>query len=97
MQPSRPAEIAQIVGAAHGLTQRERDIVLLVAAGHTNSEIARMLTMSSYTVADHLKRVFTKVDVASRGELTSKLFYDYYLPRITSGRQAGADGWFLPD
>ena len=97
VQPSRPAEIAQIVGAAHGLTQRERDIVLLVAAGHTNSEIARLLTMSSHTVADHLKRVFTKVGVASRGELTSKLFYDYYLPRITSGRQAGADGWFLPD
>jgi DNA-binding CsgD family transcriptional regulator len=97
VQPSRPAEIAQIVGAAHGLTPRESDIVLLVAAGHTNSEIARLLTMSAYTVADHLKRVFTKLGVASRGELTSKLFYDYYLPRVTSGRQAGADGWFLPD
>ena len=97
VQPSRPAEIAQIVGAAHGLTPRESDIVLLVAAGHTNAEIARLLTLSGYTVADHLKRVFAKLEVASRGELTSKLFYDYYLPRVSSGRPAGSDGWFLPD
>jgi DNA-binding CsgD family transcriptional regulator len=97
LQPSRPAEIAEIVGAAFGLTRRERDVVLLVASGHTNAEISRLLGVSKYTVADHLKRVFDKVDVASRGELTSKLFQDYYLPRAFAGRPAGADGWFLPD
>lgn len=97
VQPSRPAEIAHIVGAAHGLTSRESDIVLLVASGHTNDEIARLLGLSPYTVADHLKSVFAKVGVASRGALTSKLFYDYYLPRATAGRNAGTDGWFLPD
>jgi DNA-binding CsgD family transcriptional regulator len=97
LQPSRPAEIAEIVGAAHGLTRRERDVVLLVASGHTNSEIARLLGVSQYTVADHLKRVFAKVGVASRGELTSTLFHDYYLPRSMAGRAAGSDGWFLPD
>jgi DNA-binding CsgD family transcriptional regulator len=97
IQPSRPAEIAEIIGAAHGLTRRERDVVLLVASGHTNVEIARLLTVSPYTVADHLKSVFGKLDVASRGELTSKLFFDYYLPRTVAGRNAGSDGWFLPD
>lgn len=97
VQPSRPAEIAHIVGAAHGLTSRESDIVLLVAAGNTNSEIARALGLSQYTVADHLKRTFGKLGVSTRGELTSKLFFDHYLPRAVDGRNAGADGWFLPD
>ena len=97
VQPSRPAEIAHIIGAAHGLTNRETDIVLLVASGHTNHEIARLLRLSRYTVADHLKSVFAKLEVPTRGALVSKLFYDYYLPRATAGRDAGVDGWFLPD
>lgn len=97
IQPSRPAEIAQIVSAAHGLTPRERDIVLLVAAGHTNTQIARVLGVSAYTVGDHLKSIFAKVDVASRGELTSRLFFDHHLPRVSSGAPAGVDGWFLPE
>lgn len=96
VQPSRPAEIARIVGAAHGLTGRERDIVLLVASGHTNAEIARRLGLSRYTVADHLKSVFAKVGVVTRGELTSKLFHDYYLPRTSDGCDVGVDSWFLP-
>lgn len=97
LQPSRPAEIATIVGAAHGLTRRETDVVLLVASGHTNHEIARRLALSPHTVGDHLKRIYAKVGVATRGELTSKLFHDYYLSRTVAGRPAGADGWFLPD
>lgn len=95
VQPSRPAEIAQIVGAAHGLTRRETDVVLLVASGHTNSEIAQRLQLSRHTVSDHLKSIYSKVDVVTRGELTSKLFYDYYLPRSSDGESAGVDGWFL--
>jgi DNA-binding CsgD family transcriptional regulator len=97
VQPSRPAEVAQIVGAAHGLTEREREVVLYVASGHTNGEIARQLALSPYTVADHLKSVFAKLDVASRGELTSKLYFDHYLPRVSAQLNAGIDGWFLPD
>lgn len=97
IQPSRPAEIAQIVGAAHGLTPREREVVVLVASGHTNDDIARHVGLSRHTVGDHLKSVFLKVGVSTRGELTSRLFYDYYLPRATSDRPAGNDGWFLPE
>ena len=97
LQPSRPAEIAQIVGAAHGLTNRETDVVLLIASGHTNQEIARDLGLSPHTVSDHLKNVFGKLDVQNRGGLTSKLFHDYYLARAMAGRNAGTDGWFLPD
>lgn len=97
LQPSRPAEIAQIVGAANGITPRETDVVLLVASGHTNAEIACRLGLSHHTVADHLKSIFSKVDVVSRGALTSKLFYDYYLPRTTNDEPVGADRWYLPE
>jgi hypothetical protein len=34
--------------------------------------------------------------VASRGELTSKLFFGHYFQRVLGGLDAGADGWFLP-
>jgi DNA-binding CsgD family transcriptional regulator len=96
VQPSRPAEILQIVAAAHGLTGRESEVVLAVAAGHTNQEIARLLGVSRHTVADHLKNVFAKLGVATRGELTSRLFFEQYSPRVAAGLDAGADGWFLP-
>ena len=97
VQPSRPAEIASIVGAAHGLTARESDVVVSVVAGHTNDEIARLLRVSPHTVKDHLKSIYAKLDVRTRGEMTSKLFYDHYLPREIDHFRVGADGWFLPD
>lgn len=96
VQPSRPAEIAQIVSAGHGLTPRESDVVLLVASGCTNAEIARSLGLSTHTVSDHLKNIFAKVGVSTRGELTSKLFFDHYLPRASGGQATGIDSWFLP-
>lgn len=96
VQPSRPAEIATIVGAAHRLTGRESDVVVLVAAGHTNQEIARRLGVSPHTVSDHLKNIFAKLGVSTRGEMTSKLFYDHYLPREVDRLRVGADGWYLP-
>ncbi len=63
------------------LTERERDVLGLIARGHSNAEIARALWLSPYTVADHVKNVFEKTGVRSRGELTSRLFFEHYLPR----------------
>jgi DNA-binding NarL/FixJ family response regulator len=67
-----------------------------VASGRTNDEIARLLGLSRHTVVDHLKRAFAKLDVPTRGALTSKLFFDHHLPRAAGGDPVGADGWFLP-
>ena len=49
-----------------GLTEREIEVLRLVAAGRTNPQIAETLVLSEKTVARHLSNIFTKVDVSSR-------------------------------
>ena len=45
-----------------------------------NKRIARDLRIGVRTVEDHLKAIFTKVGVSSRGELTAKIFADHFVP-----------------
>jgi two-component system response regulator NreC len=52
-----------------GLTARERDIVRLVALGHTNREIAERLVLSVRTVETHRARFQARLGVSSRAEL----------------------------
>jgi DNA-binding CsgD family transcriptional regulator len=49
-----------------GLTPREREILALVAEGHTNAQIARTLWISPATVGKHLENSYAKLGVASR-------------------------------
>ena len=58
---------------AYGLTARERDVCREVMAGHSTMDIAGRLFISANTVQDHLKSVFSKVGVRSRGELVARL------------------------
>ena len=50
----------------HGLTQRELQVLRLVAAGKSNREIASSLVISEHTVARHVQNIFAKLDVSSR-------------------------------
>ena len=59
--------------AAYGLTAREREICREVIAGYSTVDIAGRLFISSNTVQDHLKSIFAKVGVRSRGELVARL------------------------
>jgi DNA-binding NarL/FixJ family response regulator len=49
-----------------GLTEREIDVLRLLALGHTNRDIAGSLGISAKTVGTHVEHIYTKADVRSR-------------------------------
>ncbi len=53
-------------GDRHGLSDRELEVLRLVAAGSSNREIGAKLTISEHTVARHLQNIFAKLGVSSR-------------------------------
>jgi DNA-binding CsgD family transcriptional regulator len=57
-----------------GLTEREAEVLRLVAAGHTNKEVAAALCLSEKTVARHLSNIFTKIQVSTRAAATAYAF-----------------------
>ena len=69
--------------AEANLTDRETEVLRLIAQGRSNPEIAAELFLSPHTVRDHLKAIFEKVGVGTRGELVARLFFDHYAPRLT--------------
>lgn len=95
VEPTRPHELAEVIGEAYALTPREREVARLAVAGLSNREIAAALWLSVYTVQDHLKAIFAKLGVRNRAELTSRMFFDQYLPRQLDGTPLGGDGWYV--
>jgi RNA polymerase sigma factor (sigma-70 family) len=54
------------------LTDREREVLDLLAQGLTNKEIAEKLVITTNTVKRHLKAIFEKLDVHTRSAATAK-------------------------
>jgi DNA-binding CsgD family transcriptional regulator len=52
--------------SSHGLSNREIEVLRLVATGRSNREIAATLFLSEHTVARHLQNIFVKLGVSSR-------------------------------
>jgi DNA-binding NarL/FixJ family response regulator len=63
-----PAELLQAVRVA-ALTEREREVVALVATGMSNDEIARTLVVSPLTAKTHVSRAMTKLNARDRAQL----------------------------
>ena len=56
-----------------GLTSRESDVMLLLANGLCNKEIARQLGLSVATVKNHVHSILVKLQVSSRSEALAKI------------------------
>ena len=78
IEPAKASEVAPLIVDAYELTPREVDVTRALARGLTTNEIAGELHLSRYTVQDHLKSVYEKAGVSSRGELVAKMFADHY-------------------
>jgi ATP/maltotriose-dependent transcriptional regulator MalT len=74
------ARVEQLLGgrqesaAEHGLSQRELEVLRLLAAGKSNREIATALVISEHTAARHVQNIFGKLRVSSRAAATAFAF-----------------------
>jgi len=76
-----PAPVAEPVtvprgsdGAMAPLTQREREISVMISRGHSNKEIARELQISLHTVKAHVRGIMGKLALRSRVEIAAYAF-----------------------
>jgi ATP/maltotriose-dependent transcriptional regulator MalT len=54
-----------------GLSSREAEIMTLIAAGHSNGQIAAQLVLAEKTIKNHVNRIYAKLGVGSRGAAIS--------------------------
>lgn len=76
---------ASIHEAADVLTRREREVMDQAAHGHTNSQIAEELHVSTHVVKFHLASVYRKLGVANRTEATA-----WYVTALARERPTGS-------
>ena len=82
IEPTKPEELLPFSMTAYGLSPREEEIVKFVVRGLPTARISRTLFISEHTVNNHLRSVFEKVGVRSRGELVKRLFFDNLYPTL---------------
>ena len=82
IEPADSHELAPLIADGYALTERERTVTQLVARGLPTDAIAARLHLSPWTVQDHLKAIFEKVGVGTRGELVARLFFQQRQPQL---------------
>lgn len=95
VEGARAVALSEVIAGAYGLTPREREITGLAAQGRSTKQMAAALGISPFTVQDHLKAVFAKTGVQSRGELVALIYAQQYEPRSAAGLTPGPYGWYL--
>ncbi|WP_195575220.1 helix-turn-helix transcriptional regulator [Paenibacillus sp. 1001270B_150601_E10] len=73
MEPATASELLPLIADSYRLTDREKEILMLLVKGNSTVELAKSLHISAYTVQDHLKSIFMKTGVKSRRELIWKV------------------------
>lgn len=81
-EPLPAAPLLEVAVSSHpkaeqklaGLTDRELEIVRLVARGLTNRDAAKLLFISQRTVDSHIQNIFAKLDLSSRSQLVAWAF-----------------------
>jgi ATP/maltotriose-dependent transcriptional regulator MalT len=68
------ARLTSAPGPTYGLSERELEVLRLVAAGKSNREIASTLVISEHTVARHLQNMYAKLGLSSRAAATAFAF-----------------------
>lgn len=87
LKPLAAARCSLPVSIDHDtLTEREREILQLVASGSTNAEIARQLWVTQQTVKFHVSNIYRKLGVANRTEAC-------HYAHIHGLAGGGADSW----
>lgn len=56
------------------LTPRQREVLLLVAGGHTDDDIARELTISPHTAGHHIRNIFSRLGATTRAHAVAIAF-----------------------
>jgi DNA-binding NarL/FixJ family response regulator len=74
-------------GSDAGLTRREREILQLVAEGHSNAQLARMLWVTEQTVKFHLSNIYRKLDVSNRTEASRWAQLNGLLPGVSARQE----------
>ena len=65
-------QVSTTVVAFPDLTEREREVLNLIAQGRSNHEIAQQLVVSGKTISNHISNIFSKLQVADRAQAIIK-------------------------
>jgi DNA-binding NarL/FixJ family response regulator len=82
----RSRAVSSVEANTVGLTQREREILQLVAEGGTNGDIAKKLWVTEQTVKFHLANIFRKLDVSNRTQASRWAHENGLLERAALGQ-----------
>ncbi|GAB7044512.1 MULTISPECIES: LuxR C-terminal-related transcriptional regulator [Catenuloplanes] len=78
VQPAPTSDIARMLALAYALSPREQEVLRSVVAGVPSAAIATGLRVSAHTVDGHLKSLFAKFGVGSRGQLVGRVVGDVH-------------------
>lgn len=75
IDPTRASDLTPIYLSSYGLTPREIEVVSNLLRGLSAKEIAAEFDISTHTIRDHIKAIYQKIGVRSRGELHARFLH----------------------